>query len=205
MNHTEKKALEAKAINAFMDNPSWKEEYDKAPSTLMKLYTKVSFIWSYYAEDEAIDEYYTNIGKRLEKSFTNIEWSYMLAGNSSNIAKAHWYKNFKFNHVKELKHRVIFHVPHKSYLDGQFVSVDYKAFEKKLVDMLQIDSCYISKAVGKYEGRCYPEHILTVYCDDDTVETIHEIFKKVIATTHYYMRQQSYAYEIDNKMILITI
>lgn len=90
MERMEKKLLEKKAVAMFLSNSSWREEYDKAPSRLMKVYKKASFILSCYAGDEAMRKHYSKLGKRLEKSFSEVEWDYMLASAASNTAKAYW-------------------------------------------------------------------------------------------------------------------
>ena len=94
MNHSERQAIIKAGVEGFMKNPAWKEEYDKAPTVLCKLRANASFVKSWFWQDEAIAARFLKIDKRLERSFTSVEWGYLLQTGAGATAKIYWKKRW---------------------------------------------------------------------------------------------------------------
>lgn len=73
-----------RALDSFLKNDSWREEYENAPTDKCKRYIALSFYWStYFDADDYKDE-----EESLKASFGLEDWRYLYCHSSPNPFKA---------------------------------------------------------------------------------------------------------------------
>lgn len=89
-NQQESKSNEARekrikiALNRFLKNDSWREEYENAPTDKCKRYIALSFYWSTYLDADD----YKEEAESLKASFGLEDWKYLYRQSSPNPFKA---------------------------------------------------------------------------------------------------------------------
>lgn len=137
------------------------------------------------------------------KKYTNEELCHLIAQPCNNTAKAELFKRIKFAD-ECLKHKAVFYVPTQKYLDGVLVDVDYNRFVSLLLRWLDVKGYYVAQVTGSFKERLYPEKQVTVFLDDKKADRVDYVFKHIIALCHDEMQQESYAYELDDNMHVIS-
>ena len=82
---------EKEILDKYMENPHWREVYEKAPSDAAKKYFKASFLWSGMAwfktgTEERMEELHAQM-EGLRKRFGKEDWEYLIKNAGGNTAK----------------------------------------------------------------------------------------------------------------------
>ena len=100
-------------------------------------------------------------------------------------------------------HKLVFHIPQKTWIEGELLDIyGLEKAEEKLFAMLYeggVTSFYLTEATGYYNGRHYPETLLTVFGDTLSVS---KVFEHWCEAHQSILRQEAYAYELDGKLIV---
>lgn len=138
------------------------------------------------------------------QNYTNEELCYLISCPCNNTAKAEYYKQIKFEE-EELEHQLVLHIPTRKYVKDRFVEVDGDQFVKTMLEGLGATSYYVTKALGSYKGRVYPEKLVTIFLKAAAAERVDYWFKHAIVKCHLNLRQEAYAYELDGKLKVVKI
>ena len=107
--------------------------------------------------------------------------------------------------MTELKQKYVFHIPCYKRKNNQIEKIDTKLVDKliKTLNEYGFDSLYITKVTGYYKSRSFDEILITLFTEAEieTREPDH-IFKTWYTTNHEQLKQESYAYEKNNTMII---
>ena len=98
-----------------------------------------------------------------------------------------------------LEHKLVFHIPELAAADGKLFSVPADALIKALAEELQragVLSFYTISAAGFYNGRSYPEKLITVFCRDDPAP-LQDMFRRWFRAHNDELRQEALAFETD--------
>ena len=98
-----------------------------------------------------------------------------------------------------------FHIPKVAYVNEEYIPIHYEKFEDSLGKKLKeigITAWYIISSSGFYQGRCYPQNIMVVYCDETKVVLVSEIYKKVCQDMAGVMKQEQFAYEFNDELMI---
>lgn len=81
-------------FDAFLNNPSWKEIYDNAPTELLKEYFRFKFDTHLDYWNELDDGTDTKLNE-FKSKFTNAEWQYLLDTTDNIVAKIYYKRMMK--------------------------------------------------------------------------------------------------------------
>lgn len=138
------------------------------------------------------------------KNYTNEELCKLISQPCLLTAKAEYFKRIKFTD-ECLSHKLVLHVPTKKYENGKFVDVNGKLFIEIMSQFLEADNYYIAEAAGYYQGRSYTEKLVTIFLNDEQYANVDYSFRHTIVKCHLAMRQEAYAYELDDKLYVVRI
>ena len=103
-----------------------------------------------------------------------------------------------------LAHKAVFHVPLRAWIGGKAERIEGigKALDGLVSKLAENGSrsMYATRAKGCYEGREYPEILLTVFGDLPAMETAIRTFVEWNALCRDELKQESFAYESDGVM-----
>ncbi len=136
------------------------------------------------------------------KKYTNEELCYLISKPCNNTAKAEYFKRIKFT-SECLAHKFVLHVPAKNLVNDKMVDAECDKFIDVVVKSLGINSFYITQAFGVYNGMMYSEWLVTAFVNNELVERIDDSFRHAIVKCHLDMQQESYAYELDDKLNVV--
>lgn len=85
-----------RGFDAFMENSSWKEIYDNAPTDLLKEYFRLKFATHPECFDELDDDSDTKL-QDLKRQFTSVEWQYLLDTTDNIVAKIYYKRMMQSN------------------------------------------------------------------------------------------------------------
>lgn len=138
------------------------------------------------------------------KNYTNEELCKLISQPCLLTAKAEYFKRIKFTD-ECLSHKLVLHVPTKKYENGKFVDINYKLFMDVMTQYLEADSYYIADAVGHYQGRAYPEKLVTLFLKEEQCARVDYYFRHTIVKCHLALQQKAYAYELDDKLYVVSL
>ena len=101
-----------------------------------------------------------------------------------------------------------FHIPKVAYVNEEYIPIHYEKFEDSLgksLNEIGIIAWYTLSSTGFYHGRCYPQDIMVVYCDETKVVLVSEIYKKVCREMAGVVKQEQFAYEYNDNLIIFKI
>ena len=105
-----------------------------------------------------------------------------------------------------LTEKLTLHIPHAAYVDGQLLPVDYAEMENLLYTAFTeagFVSWYSQEATGFYKGRRFVETLVTIYCEEAQSTEVQKIFKETCWKRKEDMKQESFGYENNGKLIII--
>lgn len=101
------------------------------------------------------------------------------------------------------KDKIVFHIPQKTWIEGEMLDIyGLEEAEEKLFAMLcdgGVTSFYLTEATGYYNGRHYPETLLTVFGNTHYAS---KAFEHWCEAYQSILRQETYAYELDGKLVV---
>ena len=101
--------------------------------------------------------------------------------------------------------KFIIHIPCKKYVNGNLLDNGYDkcidVMANKLAD-IGVHGWYLLDAQGYYKGRIYGEKLMVVFHSGDEVA---EVFKQTCNELDKELRQEAYAYEKDNELIVFMV
>ena len=107
-----------------------------------------------------------------------------------------------------MNQKILFHIPKVAYVNEEYISILYEQFEDTLGKKLKeigINAWYVLPSTGFYQGRCYSQDIMVVYCDEIKVVLVSEIYKKICREMAGVMKQEQFAYEYNDNLIIFKI
>lgn len=84
-----------KRFDLYMQNPFWKEYYEKAPTDILKEFIRLQFDNSPFVKG-AQDDNFVLMKKKMMNCFTNIEWQYLRDNTLNGQAKCEYIKRLKY-------------------------------------------------------------------------------------------------------------
>ena len=103
--------------------------------------------------------------------------------------------------MEEFGEKVVLHIPLSRYENGELVSLEIGEIIDELVVDMGIESCYATEVKSYYKGRIYPELLITVFGSQS--ESIIDTFRKWIVKHSETLGQESYAIELQNRLIIL--
>lgn len=106
----------------------------------------------------------------------------------------------------ELDKKYVFHIPvHRFETEtGQVVNIDMEILLDELVYMLNKEgyhSFYMSDVKGFYKNRSFDELLITIFVGNDDTRAC-DIFKEWFKKNNNMLKQESFAYECNNKLFI---
>ena len=102
----------------------------------------------------------------------------------------------------ELAEKFVFHIPLYKYSSGELVSIELDGLLDELKGEFHdngFDSLYISEVKSMYKSRCFDELLITLFADSKLPAEIFEVwFRK----NNDVLGQESFGYELANRMII---
>lgn len=102
------------------------------------------------------------------------------------------------------QHKAVLHIPQQAWVDGELVDLDLVEATGKLLAELGtagVTSFYQTQATGHYQGRSYPETLLTIFGTAETTAAA-SIFKRWNKAHRATLRQEAFAYEQDGELFV---
>jgi len=102
--------------------------------------------------------------------------------------------------------KLVLYVPCYAW-DGEIlIGIDYRSFKADLYKAFeQIGlvswSCQTSK--GVFKGREYNQEVLTIFSEEVLKSNIISEFRRLLKIYHGELRQEAYAYEDNNSLVII--
>ena len=99
----------------------------------------------------------------------------------------------------KLTHKLVFHIPQKALVHGVALEIPFSALFPNLVTALYdagVSGFYVVDGVGFYEGRTYPEKLVTVFCED-APEDVEKAYRDWFRHFNDVLQQEAFAYEVD--------
>lgn len=107
--------------------------------------------------------------------------------------------------MQELNVRYVFHIPCYKRENNKLQQIDTSLIDNliKQLDDEGYDSLYMTKVRGYYKSRSFDEVLLTIFCSEDS-DNIQpdKIFKNWFKNNNHLLKQESFAYEHNNKMVI---
>lgn len=100
----------------------------------------------------------------------------------------------------EFEEKIVLHIPLSKYKNNQLVELDIEEALDELIRDLNVKSFYKTNVESHYHNRSYPELLITIFANDSAEIT--EVFKKWIFKNSDLLEQESYAIEVNNKLII---
>ena len=103
----------------------------------------------------------------------------------------------------ELDCRYVLHIPLSRWENGKIMPLDMDEPISELMELLEdkgFDSFYVTKVEGHYKSRKYDELLVTIFADDD--DSPIAIFRQWFSKNNGKLRQEAFAYEFNNRMIV---
>ena len=102
--------------------------------------------------------------------------------------------------------KLVLYVPCYAWDGEKLIDIDYRSFEVDLYEAFeQIGlvswSCQHSR--GVFKGREYDQETLTIFSDETLKSNIIAEFKRLLKIYHSELRQEAYAYEDNNSLVII--
>ena len=98
-----------------------------------------------------------------------------------------------------------FHIPKVAYVNEEYIPIHYEKFEDALGMKLKemgIIAWHTLSSTGFYKDRCYPQDIMVIYCDESEAVAISDIYKNVCKEMTEAMKQEQFAYEFNDELII---
>ena len=99
-----------------------------------------------------------------------------------------------------LDKKYVLHIPLSKYENDELVSIDIDSILDELIANLNQNSFYITKVESYYKNRQYDELLITIFTDGN--DAIEDIFKNWFLKNNNILKQEEYAYEINNNLII---
>ena len=106
----------------------------------------------------------------------------------------------------ELRNRLAFHIPEKSWRENHLEDIDVDAEMSDLLRGLEnagASSFYVQKVTGYYKGRQYPERILVIFCDyESEAYALADVFENWFLSHNGALRQEAFSYERNGTLVV---
>ena len=105
----------------------------------------------------------------------------------------------------ELDCRYVLHIPLSKWENGKIKSLMVDDVIAELISLLEaegFDSFYVTKVESYYKSRKYDELLVTIFAGDGDGPC--EIFRRWFLAHNDVLRQEAFAFEINNRMIIET-
>jgi len=102
--------------------------------------------------------------------------------------------------------KLVLYVPCYAWDGEKLIGIDYRSFKADLYKAFeQIGlvswSCQTSK--GVFKGREYNQEVLTIFSEEVLKSNIISEFRRLLKIYHGELRQEAYAYEDNNSLVII--
>ena len=104
-----------------------------------------------------------------------------------------------------LDKRYVFHIPSFKFVNCTLVPISIEDSINQIIDELAkngYDSLYITHAKGYYRTRCFDEILITLFTSDENKKLPEVIFKEWFLKNNNILKQEAFAYEINNEMFI---
>lgn len=105
-----------------------------------------------------------------------------------------------------LNNKYVLHIPtfkHINIDDKNIISPDYINILKDELSKNEYSSMYVTKAQGHYKKRTFDEILITIYAPEKTsTPQPDDIFKKWFKEYNHLFKQESFAYELNDKLYI---
>lgn len=108
-----------------------------------------------------------------------------------------------------LSNKIVLHIPEKAWINEELIDIPVKKSIKSLMKMLSDYDFYSQRIKSHYKNKKYPETIITIFCNDGAddiiggTDDIINIFIKWFKDNNDILKQESYAYELNNSLYII--
>lgn len=99
----------------------------------------------------------------------------------------------------ELNKKCVLHIPLYKYIDDELILIEIDDLLDDLISQLDVESLYITKVKSVYKKRIYDEILITIFSDDDAPVMD---FRRWFVQNNNQLEQESFAYEIGDRMIV---
>jgi len=101
-----------------------------------------------------------------------------------------------------LNRKYVFHIPLYKHVSGNLIRIEMEDILDELISQFNesgFESLYITKINSYYKKRQFDEMIITIFSNDDLPC---EIFGEWFRKNNDVLRQEAFAYEIGNTMVI---
>lgn len=106
----------------------------------------------------------------------------------------------------ELDKKYVLHIPFHKFENDKITKINMKNLIDDLIKQLNNNgyiSFYMTKVNGYYKNRCFDEMLITIFASSDSKQKLpDEIFSKWFKENNNTLKQESFAYEYNNKMYI---
>lgn len=105
--------------------------------------------------------------------------------------------------VMEIDCRYVLHIPLSKWVNGEIVPLDVDGEIGELISCLEVegfDGFYVTRVKSYYKSRSYDELLVTIFAGEGDGPC--EIFREWFFRHNDVLRQEAFAVEINNRMII---
>jgi len=109
-----------------------------------------------------------------------------------------------------LDNKYVFHIPLYKYEDNKLIRLDIDGILANLMEQLNnegYESLYITEVKSYFKSRSFDELLVTLFISqkrvsDNKQELPDKVFKRWFKQNNHILRQEAFAYEHNNSMII---
>lgn len=101
----------------------------------------------------------------------------------------------------QLTSRVVLHIPEKVWIDDCLTEIPVEKLFEELLTAYSSYHCYVQQAVLSYNGKQYPEKLITIFCGAEVMCLV-ETFLKWARCYRDKLHIESVTYEIGNMLFI---
>lgn len=99
----------------------------------------------------------------------------------------------------ELEKKYVLHIPLYRFSNGKLIQIEFDDLLENLIDRLDCESLYMTKAKSVYKNRTYDEILITIFTSDKSPV---DEFSRWFRQNNDILAQEAFAYETGDRMFV---
>lgn len=109
------------------------------------------------------------------------------------------------NRMIELDKKYVFHIPKYKFEDNELTPIDSNILKNFITKLNEngYSSAYLTDVKSYYKNRAYDETLITLFTSQEREPE--KIFKEFFTGNNNILKQEAFAYECNNRMLIETL